>query len=300
MKNQLCIFNSRLVYICSLLLALPAVVQAQFTYTTDGQGNITITKYNGSGGVVVIPNLINGLPVTSIGAGAFVSSSVVTSITIPNSVTTIGNSAFNGCVNLTNISIGNSVTTIGESAFGSCYGLTSLSIPNSVTTIGRFAFAGCRSLTNVTVGNSVTSIGESPFQSCRNLTAIIADTANPVYSSVDGVLFNKSQTTLIKYPEGKAGGYNIPNSVTSIEPFAIAFCVSLTVVTIPNSISSIGTWAFYGSSLTSITIPNSVTSIESYAFRSCRNLTSITIPKNVTNIGDSAYYDCTSPSTSVI
>ena len=66
------------------------------------------------------------------------------------------------------------------------------------------------------------------------------DALNSVYSSVDGVLFNKSQTTLIQYPGGKAGSYTIPNSVTSIGDYAFSGCTSLTSVTIPNSVTSIG------------------------------------------------------------
>ena len=76
-----------------LLLALPAVVQAQFTYTTNN-GTITITGYTGSGGAVTIPSTINGLPVTSIGDYAFYNCTSLTSVTIPNSVTSIGDEAF--------------------------------------------------------------------------------------------------------------------------------------------------------------------------------------------------------------
>ena len=96
---------------------------------------------------------------------------------------------------------------------------------------------------------------------------ITVDALNSVYSSVDGVLFNKSQTTLIQYPGGKAGSYTIPNSVTSIGDCAFDGCTSLTSVTIPNSVTSIGDCAFdYCTSLTSVTIPSSVTNIEGYAF----------------------------------
>ena len=93
------------------------------------------------------------------------------------------------------------------------------------------------------------------------------DALNSVYSSVDGVLFNKNQTTLIQCPGGKAGSYTIPNSVTSIGDCAFVDCTSLTSVTIPNSVTSIGDEAFSGcTSLTNVTIPNSVTSIGDEAF----------------------------------
>jgi len=121
----------------------------------------------------------------------------------------------------------------------------SYTIPNSVTNIGDSAFRDCTSLTNITIGSSVASIGSYAFYSCTNLTAITVDTDNTAYCSVDGVLFNKNQTTLIQYPGGKAGSdYTIPNSVTNIGSYAFDKCTNLTSVTIPNSVTSIGSGAF--------------------------------------------------------
>ncbi len=138
------------------------------------------------------------------------------------------------------------VTSIGESAFDYCSGLTSVTIPNSVTSIGTFAFSGCSGLTSVTIPNSVTSIGESAFDYCSDLTEINVDENNTAYSSIDGVLFNKSQTELVCYLGGKQGAYTIPNSVTSIGGSAFSGCKGLTSVTIPNSVTSIGGSAFSG------------------------------------------------------
>jgi BspA type Leucine rich repeat region (6 copies) len=118
-----------------LLLTLPAVVQAQFNYTTNN-GAITINEYTGPGGAVTIPSTTNGLPVTSIGSSAFLFCTSLTSVTIPNSVTSIGSQAFYGCTGLTNVTLGNSVTSIGIEAFYYCTNLTNFIFPNSVTTIG--------------------------------------------------------------------------------------------------------------------------------------------------------------------
>src|SRR5688572_30005781 len=85
------------------VLILPAVAQAQFSYTTIN-GTITITGYTGPGGAVAIPDTINGLPVTSIGDYAFTQRTSLTSVTIPDSVTTIGESAFESC-SLTSVTI---------------------------------------------------------------------------------------------------------------------------------------------------------------------------------------------------
>jgi len=159
-----------------LMLTLPAVVHAQFTFTPNN-GAITITGYTGPGGNVVIPNTTNGLPVTS-----------------------IGNRAFYYCRNLTSATIDTNVTSIGDEAFSSC-----------------------TSLTNVTIPNSIINIGTSAFSWCTSLSAIIVDALNSCYSSVDGVLFNKSQTTLIQCPGGKGGSYSIPDSVTTIGNYAFCF-----------------------------------------------------------------------------
>ena len=215
-----------------------------------------------------------------------------TSVTIPIGVTFIGEQAFRGCRGLTSVTIPNSVTSIGEVAFSGCSGLTSVTIGNSVTSIGDYVFSGCSGLTSVTIGNSVTSIGDGAFYYCSSLTSINVASGNTHYSSIDGVLYNYVQDTLMQCPCAKTS-ITIPNSVTSIGEAAFENCSGLTSVTIPNSVTSIGGSAFWCcSGLTSVTIGNSVTSIGDYAFSYCSGLTSVTIGNSVTSIGGGAFEDC--------
>jgi hypothetical protein len=207
--------------------------------------------------------------VTRIDGYAFYDCTSLSSVAIPNSVSSIGTAAFYRCA-LTSVTIPDSVTRIEMWTFGYCSSLTSVTIPDNITSIGYFAFAYCDALTDVTIPDSVTSIDGSAFSACSSLTNITVDTENTEYKSIDGVLFDYSGETLICYPAGKSGEYNIPDGVTSMGDYAFLGCTSLE----------------------SITIPNSVTSIGYSAFSNCRSLTSITIPESVIEIGSNAFNYC--------
>lgn len=296
---------------------------------TETATEATLKQYTGTLTSVTIPSTYHGKPVTVIGSGSNpVFSSSVTEVIIPNSVTSIGNDAFRNCGLTGTLTIPNSVKSIGQSAFLGCIGLTSIAIPNNVKSIGQSAFLGCTGLTNVTISSSVTTIGNGVFYDCSKLTSITVDIANPNYSSMNGVLFDKPQNTIIAFPAGKAGAYTIPSSVTNIENNVFVNCIGLTSVTIPSDVTSIGVNNFSNCSvLTDInvdntnanyssingvlfnkaqttiikfptgktgtyTIPSSVMSIGNNAFRDCIGLTSVAIPNNVTSIGGMAFAGC--------
>lgn len=176
------------------------------------------------------------------------------------------------------ITILEGVTSIGNSAFVDLPNLNTVTMPNSLASIGDNAFMNS-TLYKVTIPAGVTSIGKYAFVDCTKLTAINVDENNPNYSSKDGVLFDKKQTTLIQFPAGKnSTSYTIPNSVKTIGDEAFIKCTLLNSVTIPNSVKSIGNNVFqYCTGLTDIGIPNSVTSIGWSVFNDCSNLTEINV-----------------------
>ncbi len=161
-----------------------------------------------------------------------------------------------------------------------------------VTSIDAWAFAICSNLTSIAIPAGVISIGNDAFSYCTSLTNITVATNNPDYSSINGVLFDKNQTTLIQFPAGYVVSYVIPNSVTNIGDDAFSDA-SLTSITIPNSVTRIGYHEFrYCSNLTNAVIGNGVTTISDSAFEACINLTSVTIPDSVTSIEEDAFYRC--------
>ena len=259
---------------------------------------------------VVIPD-----SVTNIGKRAFANCSSLTEVVIPNSVTNIGKGAFHKCESLTEVVIPNSVTSIGDRTFCGCSSLTEVVIPDSVTNIGKGAFAICSSLTEVVIPNSVTSIGGFAFHKCESLTEVVIpgsvvcingnpfkdwngklECLSPSFVYEDNILFNKDKSRIISFRNQKLTSYVIPNSVTSIGEFAFSRCESLTEIVLPDSVISIGDHAFSRCrSLTEVVIPDSVTSIGDGAFSSCESLHSVVIPDSVTSIGDWAFSYCSFP-----
>lgn len=301
--------------------------------------------------------------VTSIGDNAFTWGHSLVKIDIPASVISIGKGAFCGTETLTLIEVApenpvyssregvlfnkeqtilwaypggkagdyavpEGVFEIGFLAFDACQNLTGITFPSSLEIIGDLAFYCCNSLTVLDFPASVISIGEQALD-CGKLTEIRVAAANPAYSSQEGVLFDKTKETLIRYPEAINGPYIIPNSVKKIAKLAFSFCKGLTDITIPEGVIRIDNLAFGNcEGLTSITIPASVNAIGSSVFSEAYYLARIEvapgngsyssldgvlfnkerqvllicpeaktgayiIPDGVTTIRDSAFFDCT-------
>lgn len=192
----------------------------------------------------------------------YLNGKLVTDLTIPNSITSIGNRAFDGCSSLTTVTIPNNVTSIEDFAFDGCSSLTSVTIPNSVTTIGNYAFYNCSRLTSVTIGNSVTSIGNDAFAGCSSLTSItipnsVTSIGSYAFYNVLNITYNGTATDSpwgAKCVNGFVDGYLVYSDASKTNLLGCSTAIEGEVI-IPNSVTSIGSRAFYEcSSLISVTM----------------------------------------------
>ena len=237
------------------------------TWALDDAGVLTIT---GTGEMTDTPwrwyytdsikSVVIGDGVTSIYSGAFSDCSLLTDISIPNSVEIIGDSAFSNCSGLTEITIPNGITMISSRTFDGCSGLTRIDIPKSVTGFDYASFRGCSSLTKIDIPRGLSVLGSNAFEGCSGLTEI-----------------------------------TIPKNIEHLSSNLLSGCSGLKSIIIPDNIQEIYSSAFSGcTGLTSITIPESVTLIQPSTFAQCTGLKSVDIKGNVTSLQDSVFYGCSS------
>lgn len=295
--------------------AITAITQTE-TFGTDGiiymiqDDAVIITGCDNNATQIVIPDTIEGLPVTQISERAFANCHNLTEITFPSTLKSIGSAfwdctsltevtlpqglevlegAFNCCTGLTKVTLPSTLKTI-KSAFMDCTSLTEVTLPQGIEVLDN-AFNVCTSLTEVTIPESVREIHNSfcnctsltsvhisasvtdmteAFHRCSSLETISVDPDNAVYRSIDNALYPKDGSKLLLYPSANTN----------------------TEYTVPNTVTEIEEYAFLDAkNLTSITLPAHMTSIGSCAFQNCSSLKQITIPDGVEEL-DSTFTGC--------
>lgn len=280
-----------------------------------------------------------GTGLTAIPDEAFLECMALISVHLPEGLVAIGNQAFGDCISLSMLFLPETIIAIGDNAFEYCRALTALTLPPHLSSLGQSAFAGCSglsvlripdsvpeiktstffdcsSLTEIFLGTGITSIDIEAFKECLALRRIEVAPRNLKYASIDGVVFDKEQSVLLKYPGAKTGGYTIPAPTTRLGLRAFAECVGLTDVVIPDRVVALAPGAFTGCprlarvslgaglmdipeeafsecpSLAGITLPASVTTLGASAFRNCRALTQVTFGPHLVSIGRHTFFDC--------
>ena len=299
-------------------------IEGDFIFGKPNDVN-TLLYYLGNTANLILPTDYKGKNY-AIGADVFKDNTVITSVTIPNSVTSIGDYAFYGCYGLTSITIPNSVTSIGNWAFCNCYGLTSvefnaeycttmgssgypvfsnctalstITIGENVKNIPAYAFYECTGLTSITIPNSVTSIGNDAFYNCTGLTSIEFNAENCTTMGSFGYPVFSNCTALSTITIGE--------NVKNIPAYAFYECTGLEKVCINNLVAWCGidfgsadaNPLYYaknlylnGELLTELSIPSEIEEVKDYAFYNCANVTKVEVLDKVKVIGNSAFYGC--------
>ncbi len=286
-----------------------------YTYVELEDGTIEIRSYTGKRRFITIPDTIDGKPVTSIGEDAFSGQNRLREVHLPAYLRQIRDRAFSGCSNLTFVTIPDSVTYIGASAFLDNVRLSAVSFGtgSKLQTIGSFAFQNCSQLQRFELPSSVTSVDGSAFFGTTSLRQYSILGRSDHFLVSDGVLMDRSGTTIVAYPAGRAGEYILPSGVTTLGSYAFGYAKCKTMdlqgiqrvetaafafsrlesIVVPDSITELGGMAFYGNFyLKSASVGNGITTIKTRCFAACTKLETVKLSASVQSVGEAAFEDC--------
>lgn len=220
--------------------------------------------------VYEVPDSIEGKKVVAIGEKAFEDASAIEKVVLPETI-----------------------ISIKSCAFSKCEGLKEVILPNSLKSIGLLSFFYCTSLKSIRLPANIQEIDSSAFDCCKSLERIEVEEKNQCFSSLDGVLFSKDTTTLIRYPEGKPENkYSIPVCTKRIGEQGFYDCINLRSVTVTGNVEIIDRCAFDGcKKLDEVNLSEGLKEIRHWAFRYC-NIEKIVIPNSVNQIEADAFYSC--------
>lgn len=317
------------VFIACMLLSIGARAEqfGDFYYGIVGS-NIQIYAYTGLGGDVVIPEEIDGMPVTTIDRDAFAHITGLTSVKIPTNVTAIYDSAFSGCTGLSTVNLSANLTTLYAGVFGYCTGLTNITvspdnpalsssngilydkagttlvqfpggiggsivIAEGVTRIASDAFPGSTAMTDIIFPETLTEIGSWAFSDCNGLTNVMLPAS--LSNLASGVFGHCANLTAIGVAESNAA-YSSSNGIlfNKSQTMLVQYPGGLEGgYAVPASITNISPSAFAGcAGLTAVTLPNSLEGIGSYAFSCCTGLTTVIIPDTIASMEGGTFYGC--------
>ena len=291
-KRKLCAAVSNIIF-CISLTRFPMQVSAadstyeSLTYTEKSAG-ITITGCAEDVEALVIPEQIDGKPVTAIESQAFANHTKLKRAELPDCLYDLGDRAFVGCTALESISLPEGLTEIQHNTFNGCSSLESIVIPDSVRTIGNGAFRKCTQLAEITFPEQLDMIDKFVFTD----TAWLNDQQDG-YVCISNVLWCYKGTM----PENTE--LTLDPSVTVIANCALSEQSNLTGVTFHDGVTAIGWGAFRNTGIVSAEIPP-VPILDDDTFSGCINLKSVTIPGTVKSVGHNAFADCTSLETVIL
>lgn len=276
-------------------MALPFVamdeVYGDFKYKTIDQHNVEIVKYTGKKTTVIIPDEIDGIPVTSIGNMAFYRQTFMSNVIFPSNLKKIGDDVFASCRSLDEIVVPDGVIHIGDSAFDSCEKLIRAFVPSSVTSIGEGAFSGCDLLSIYGEKDSIISV----YSNSNGITFIDKDTIDE-FNNFEYRVISPDQVEITKY-HGTSSIITIPSVINGMNVVGIgqsAFAYQMiTDINIPRGVKYIEDGAFYDNkNLRNITLPDSMESIGNNAFGNCTRLSQVVMPESITYISEKAFSGC--------